>query len=87
MKIPLLQKPNASSLFVGQKDVLDKLWKIFIHSADSLVHILNLEDVLFINIFNNSLYIIKLLCQMQHLEEHQIMIEQCMGLGIYHIMK
>ena len=35
MKTPLLQKPNASSLFVGQKDVLDKLWKIFIHSADS----------------------------------------------------
>ena len=30
----MLQKPNSSSLFVGQKDVLDKLWKIFIHSAD-----------------------------------------------------
>ena len=35
MKIPVLQKPNSSSLFVGQKDVLDKLWKIFIHCADS----------------------------------------------------
>ena len=35
MKIPVLQKPNSSSLFVGQKDVLDKLWEIFIHCADS----------------------------------------------------
>ena len=35
------------------------------------------------SIFNNSLYIIRLLCQMLHLEEHQIMIKQCMGLGIY----
>ena len=35
MKIPMLQKPNSSSLFVGRKDVLDKLWKIFIHCADS----------------------------------------------------
>ena len=35
MKIPVLQKPNSSSLFVGRKDVLDKLRKIFIHSADS----------------------------------------------------
>ena len=33
MKIP--QKPNSSSLFVGQKDVLDKLRKIFTHCADS----------------------------------------------------
>ena len=32
---PLLQKPNSSSLFVGRKDVLDKLQKIFIHCADS----------------------------------------------------
>ena len=29
MKIPVLQKPNPSSLFVGQKDVLDKLRIIF----------------------------------------------------------
>ena len=35
MKIPLLQKPNPSSLFVGQKDVLDKLQMIFIHCSDS----------------------------------------------------
>ena len=35
MKIPVLQKPNTSPLFVGQKDVLDKLRKIFIHHADS----------------------------------------------------
>ena len=35
MKIPVHQKPNTSPLFVGQKDVLDKLQKIFIHSADS----------------------------------------------------
>ena len=35
MKIPVLQKPNSSSLFVGRKDVLDKLREIFIHCADS----------------------------------------------------
>ena len=35
MKLPLLQKPNASSLFVGRKDVLGKLRKIFIDGADS----------------------------------------------------
>ena len=35
MKISVLQKPNPSSLFVGRKDVLDKLWKFFIHYADS----------------------------------------------------
>ena len=35
MKFPVLQKPNSSSLFVGQKAVLDKLRKIFTHSADS----------------------------------------------------
>ena len=35
MKIPVLQKPNSSSLFVGRMDVLDRLWKIFIHCADS----------------------------------------------------
>ena len=35
MKIPVLQKPKSSSLFVGRKDVLDRLRKIFIHSADS----------------------------------------------------
>ena len=35
MKIPVLQRPNSSSLFVGRKDVLDKLREIFIHCADS----------------------------------------------------
>ena len=35
MKIPLLQKPNSTPLFVGRNDVLDKLRKIFIHRADS----------------------------------------------------
>ena len=35
MNIPVLQKPNSSSLFVGRKDVLDKLQKIFIHCGDS----------------------------------------------------
>ena len=35
MKIPVLQKPNSSPLFVGRRDVLDKLRRIFIHSADS----------------------------------------------------
>ena len=35
MKIPLLQKPNPSSLFIGQKDVLNKLREIFNHCADS----------------------------------------------------
>ena len=32
MKIPVLQKPASSPFFVGQKDVLNKLRKIFIHS-------------------------------------------------------
>ena len=35
MKIPVLQKPNPSSLFVGQKDVLNKLREVFIPCADS----------------------------------------------------
>ena len=35
IKIPLLQKPNSSSLFVGRKDVRDKLRKIFIRCVDS----------------------------------------------------
>ena len=35
MKIPVLQKPSSSPLFVGRKDVLDKLQKVFIHYADS----------------------------------------------------
>ena len=35
MKIPVLQKPNSSSLFVGRKDILDKLQKIFFHCTDS----------------------------------------------------
>ena len=34
MKVPVIQKPNSSPLFVGRKDVLDKLRKIFIHCAD-----------------------------------------------------
>jgi GTPase SAR1 family protein len=34
MKISALQKPNSSSLFVGRKDVLDKLRKYFFHCAD-----------------------------------------------------
>ena len=34
-QIPVLQKPNSSSLFVGQKDVLNKLQRIFIHCAES----------------------------------------------------
>jgi len=34
MKIPVSRKPNSSSLFVGQKDVLAKLAKIFVHGAD-----------------------------------------------------
>ena len=29
------RKPNASPLFIGRKDVLDKLGKIFIHETDS----------------------------------------------------
>ena len=35
MKIPVTLRPNSSPLFVGRKDVLDKLWKTFIHYADS----------------------------------------------------
>ena len=35
MKISVLQKPNSSPLFVGRKDVLDKLRMIFSPSADS----------------------------------------------------
>jgi tetratricopeptide (TPR) repeat protein len=35
MKIPLLQKPKPNLLFVGRKDVLDKLQKIFVPCADS----------------------------------------------------
>jgi hypothetical protein len=34
-KIPALQKPNSSPLFVGRKDVLETLRKIFIQCADS----------------------------------------------------
>jgi Holliday junction resolvasome RuvABC ATP-dependent DNA helicase subunit len=34
MKFPLLQKPNSSPIFTGQKDVLEKLEKIFGHRAD-----------------------------------------------------
>jgi GTPase SAR1 family protein len=35
MKIPVLHKPNPSSLFVGRKDVLDKLREMFIHSSSA----------------------------------------------------
>ena len=35
MKIPVPQKPNSSPFFTGQKDVLNKLWKIFVHCTDS----------------------------------------------------
>ena len=35
MKIPVTRRPNTSPLFVGRKDALDKLRKIFIHCADS----------------------------------------------------
>jgi Holliday junction resolvasome RuvABC ATP-dependent DNA helicase subunit len=35
MRIPESRKPNSSPLFIGRKDVLDKLGKIFVHGADS----------------------------------------------------
>ena len=35
MKNPVIRKPNSSPLFIGRKDVLDKLGKIFVHAADS----------------------------------------------------
>ena len=35
MKTPVSCKSNSSPLFIGRKDVLDKLWKIFVHDADS----------------------------------------------------
>ena len=35
MKIPVTYRPNSSPLFVGRKDILDKLRKIFIHCSDS----------------------------------------------------
>ena len=35
MKTPVSHKPNSSPLFVGRKDVLDKLGKIFVYGADS----------------------------------------------------
>ena len=35
MKMPILQKPNSSALFVGWKDVLDKPQDIYIHCADT----------------------------------------------------
>jgi Holliday junction resolvasome RuvABC ATP-dependent DNA helicase subunit len=37
MKIPDSPKPNSSSLFIGRKDVLEKLEKIFVHGTDSKV--------------------------------------------------
>ena len=36
MKTLVTRKPNSSPLFVGQKDVLEKLGKIFVHGADSI---------------------------------------------------
>ena len=35
MKIPVSHKPNSSPMFIGRKDVLDELRKIFVHGADS----------------------------------------------------
>ena len=35
MKTFVTGKPNSSPLFVGQKDVLDKLREIFVHGANS----------------------------------------------------
>ena len=35
MKNPVIRKPDSSPLFVGRKDVLDKLGKIFVCGADS----------------------------------------------------
>ena len=35
MKIPESRKPNSSPLFIGRKDVLDKLRKIFGHGTDN----------------------------------------------------
>ena len=34
-KIPILHKPNPSSLFTGRNDVLDKLGKIFVNRMNS----------------------------------------------------
>ena len=33
MNIPVVQKPNSSSIFTGRRDVLDKLEMIFIHQV------------------------------------------------------
>ena len=33
--IPVSRKPNASPLFIGRKDVLDKLGKIFVQGTHS----------------------------------------------------
>jgi Holliday junction resolvasome RuvABC ATP-dependent DNA helicase subunit len=35
MMTPVSRKPNTNPLFIGWKDVLDKLRKIFVHGADS----------------------------------------------------
>ena len=35
MKTPVSCKPNSSPLFIGRKDVLDKLGEIFVHGADN----------------------------------------------------
>ena len=35
MKTPVSRKPNHNPQFIGRKDVLDKLRKIFVHGADS----------------------------------------------------
>ena len=34
---PVRQKPNSSPLFIGRKDILDKLRKIYIHCDDSIL--------------------------------------------------
>jgi Holliday junction resolvasome RuvABC ATP-dependent DNA helicase subunit len=34
MKISESRKPNSSPMFIGRKDVLDKLMEIFVHGAD-----------------------------------------------------
>ena len=35
MKTPVSRKPNSSPLFIGRKDILDKLGNIFVHGTDS----------------------------------------------------
>ena len=35
MKTPVSRKPNSSPMFIGRRNVLDELMKIFIDGADS----------------------------------------------------